>query len=112
MEEIGRCDFNVKMGDSIRRRFRWMRLTDAGERVVIPLTGRTFAATARPASGEPVNFIIGDTELDLGYVTVSMSAANRRALGEWAEWDMQQTVGDDVTTVLEGVIRGSSDVTP
>ena len=98
--------------------------TSRGDTVAVPitiqeggspanLTGRTYAAQIRKsrASATAVTVTVDTTGAASGQLVLRLTAADTATLSGEYQWDLQQTQGGTVRTILEGRWTFGADVT-
>lgn len=98
--------------------------TSRGDTVAVPitiqeggdpadLTGRTYAAQLRRSktATTSVSITVDTTDADEGRLVLRLAADDTEALSGDYQWDMQQTIGGSVRTILEGRWTFGLDVT-
>lgn len=107
----GNCPLKIRIGDT--EQVVATIQTDAA--AAVNITGRTYAAQIRATPDSATilaTFTCAITDAPNGVVTCTLSATTTAALTPTsAVWDMQETNGSVVTTLLAGRVTIARDVT-
>ena len=108
--DLGPAELNVRSlrGDTVALPFT---ITEGG--TPVDITGRIYAAKIRKAGRgtNPTPFTVEITDADGGQILISMAAAVTATLGGTYSWDLQQTSGGAVRTLVAGEWTFDADTT-
>lgn len=98
-----------KRGDTVGK---LIQINDAGSNPV-DLTGRTFAAQLRrsPNSSSAVDVTVDTAGAATGQLVLRIASSVTETLSGDYQWDLEQTMGGTVRTIIEGSWTFSPDVT-
>lgn len=104
----GKLNIRTSRGDTVA-----VPLTIQEGGVAANLTGRTYAAQLRKSKTSPtsVAVTVDTTGAASGQLVLRMAAADTAVLTGDYQWDLQQTIGGSVRTILEGRWTFGADVT-
>lgn len=111
MASPGLLNLDLRIGDTETVTVNFVDSTGAA----INITGRTYTAMVRPTASSPTvlaTFTCTVTDGPGGVVVCTLAATTTAALAvQSAVWDLQETSGTTVSTVLAGAVTISQDVT-
>lgn len=110
MAAPGALNLDLYRGDSYAHTLTFLD----GDEDPIDLSGRDYLAQIRPHATSTeilATFTIDDANADTGVLVLHLDADETAALSRSGVWDLQETIGEVVTTILAGTATVTLDVT-